>query len=49
MKGRIEATDKVEITSEAYFSGDIKSKSISVEKGAYFDALVNLGSKPLKT
>ena len=49
MKGRIEATDKVEITSEAYFTGNIKSKSISVEKGAYFDALVNLWSKPLKT
>jgi cytoskeletal protein CcmA (bactofilin family) len=49
MNGRIEATDKVEITSEAYFSGNIKSKSISVEKGAWFDALVNLGSKPPKT
>jgi cytoskeletal protein CcmA (bactofilin family) len=49
MKGRIESAEKVEITSEAYFSGDIKSKSISVEKGAYFDALVNLRSQPSKT
>ena len=43
MKGEIQATGKVEITREAKFSGKIKCKSISVEKGAYFDALVNLG------
>jgi cytoskeletal protein CcmA (bactofilin family) len=49
MKGRIDAKEKVEITTEAYFSGEIKSKSISVEKGAYFDALVDLGRKPSKT
>jgi cytoskeletal protein CcmA (bactofilin family) len=49
MKGRIEAKEKVEITAEAYFSGNIKSKSISVEKGAYFDALVDLGRKPAQT
>ena len=49
MKGKIEAQGKVEITAEAYFSGNIKSKSISVEKGAYFDALVDLGRKPSKT
>ena len=49
MKGKIEAQEKVEITTEAYFSGNIKSKSISVEKGAYFDALVDLGRKPSKT
>ena len=46
MQGKITAEEKVEITTEAYFSGNIKSKSISVEKGAYFDALVDLGSKP---
>lgn len=45
MKGKINAEEKVEITAEAYFSGGIKSKSISVEKGAYFDAVVNLGRK----
>jgi len=49
MKGQIEANEKVEITSAAHFSGEIKSKSIAVEKGAYFDALVDLGRKPLKT
>ena len=49
MKGKIKARAKVEITTEAYFSGKIKSKSISVEKGAYFDALVDLGGKPSKT
>ncbi len=43
MKGDIIATGKVEITKEAKFSGKIKSKSISVEQGAYFDASVELG------
>ena len=43
MRGEINATGKVEITQEADFSGKIKSKSISVEKGAYFEASVNLG------
>ena len=45
MKGEIKAGGKVEITKEADFSGKIKSKSISVEKGASFDASVNLGRK----
>ena len=44
MRGDIKATGKVEITTEANFSGKIKSKSISVEHGAYFDASVELGS-----
>jgi len=43
MRGDIKATGKVEITTEANFSGKIKSKSISVEHGAYFDASVELG------
>ena len=43
MRGDIKATGKVEITTEANFSGKIKSKSISVEPGAYFDASVELG------
>ena len=42
MKGEIKAKEKVEITKEAHFSGKIISKSISVEKGAYFDAYVDL-------
>ncbi len=45
MKGDIVATGKVEITKEANYSGKIKSKGISVEQGAYFDAYVNLGEK----
>jgi cytoskeletal protein CcmA (bactofilin family) len=45
MKGEIKATGRVEITREAKFSGKIKCKSISVEKGAYFDADVDLGRK----
>jgi cytoskeletal protein CcmA (bactofilin family) len=45
MKGEIIATGKVEITREAKFSGKIKCKSISVEKGAYFDALASLGQE----
>ena len=43
MKGDIKATGKVEITKEAHYSGKIKSKGISVEEGAFFDAHVNLG------
>ena len=43
MRGDIKATGKVEITKEANFSGKLKSKSISVEHGAYFDASVELG------
>ena len=43
MKGEIQAKGIVEITKEADFSGKIKSKGISVESGAYFDASVELG------
>jgi cytoskeletal protein CcmA (bactofilin family) len=49
MKGEIKAEGKVEITKEAKFSGKIESKSISVENGAYFDAIVNLGQKSPET
>lgn len=43
MRGEINATGSVEITQEANFSGVIRSKGISVAKGAYFDASVELG------
>ena len=43
MRGEINAKGKVEITKEADFSGIIRSKGISVEKGAFFDASVELG------
>jgi cytoskeletal protein CcmA (bactofilin family) len=46
MKGDIIASGTVEIANEAHFSGNIKSNGISVEQGAYFDALVNLGRIP---
>ena len=49
MKGDIVATGKVEITKEANYSGNIKSKGISVEQGAYFDAYVDLGQKQSET
>ena len=49
MKGDINATGKVEITREANFTGDIKSKSISVEQGAYFNASVKLGRESAET
>ena len=43
MRGEINAKGTVEITQGANFSGIIKSKGISVESGAFFDALVELG------
>ena len=43
MRGEINAKGTVEITKEADFSGIIRSKDISVEKGAFFDASVELG------
>jgi cytoskeletal protein CcmA (bactofilin family) len=49
MDGEIKANEKVEITREANFSGKIQSKSISVENGAYFDAIVNLDQKSTGT
>ena len=45
MQGEIIATGKVEITREAKFSGKITGKSVTVEKGAHFDADVNLGQQ----
>ena len=49
MKGEIKAKGKVEITKEANFSGKIKSKSISVEGGACFNASVNSNPKSAGT
>ena len=43
MRGEINAKGSVEITQEANFSGIIRSKGISVESGAFSDALVELG------
>ena len=49
MNGDILASGKVEITREANFTGNIRSKSISVEKGAYFNASVKLGRESPET
>ncbi len=49
MRGEINAKGKVEITKKADFSGIIRSKGISVEKGAFFDASVELGRGLPKT
>jgi cytoskeletal protein CcmA (bactofilin family) len=40
--GNINATGKVKITKEADFNGEIKSKTISVEDGAYLKAVIEL-------
>ena len=48
MQGDIIATGKVEIAREAKFSGKITGKSVTVEKGAHFDADVNLGQQSPK-
>ncbi len=45
MQGKINATGKVEITQEAHYSGEIISKGIFVEQGAYFDASTKLGQE----
>jgi len=42
MQGNIKALDKVEITKEAEFNGEIKAKRISVEDGAYLKAAIEL-------
>ena len=48
MRGEINAKGTVEITQEANFSGIIRSKGISVESGAFFDASVESGRRSLK-
>ena len=49
MRGMINADGKVEITQEANYSGKIICKNIFVEKGAYFDASVELGRESVKS
>ena len=45
-KGNIECHEKVEITREADFYGEIKAKSISVEDGAYIKGVIELNREP---
>lgn len=46
MIGNIKTQGKVEITKEADFMGDIRSKNISVEDGAYFKGSIELDREP---
>ena len=44
--GNINAAEKVKITKEADFNGEIMAKSISVEDGAYLKAVIELKREP---
>jgi cytoskeletal protein CcmA (bactofilin family) len=46
--GNINAAEKVKITKEADFNGEITAKSISVEDGAYLKAVIELKREPHK-
>ena len=46
MIGNIKTQGKVAITKEADFIGDIRTKSISVEDGAYFKGSIELDKEP---
>jgi len=48
LSGNIKALDKVEITREADFEGEVKAKRISVEDGAYLKAVIELEKEPGK-
>lgn len=48
LSGNIKALDKVEITKEADFDGEVKAKRISVEDGAYLKAVIELEKEPDK-
>jgi cytoskeletal protein CcmA (bactofilin family) len=42
LKGNIKALDRVDITKDADFNGEIKAKRISVEDGAYLKAVIEV-------
>jgi cytoskeletal protein CcmA (bactofilin family) len=46
LMGNVNVREKVRITKEADFSGDIKAKSISIEDGAYFKGSIELQRAP---
>jgi len=46
LNGNIFALDKVTITKDADFNGEIKAKRISVEDGAYLKAVIELVKEP---
>ncbi len=45
-KGNIRSHEKVDITREADFYGEIRAKSISVEDGAYIKGVIELDREP---
>jgi cytoskeletal protein CcmA (bactofilin family) len=49
LAGNVNATGRVEITREADFNGEIKTRSISVEDGAYLKAVIEMDREPLKS
>jgi cytoskeletal protein CcmA (bactofilin family) len=46
MNGSIKAQNKIRITKEADFIGEIRAKSIAVEDGAYFKGSIELEREP---
>ena len=48
LSGKIDASDKVSISKEAEFTGDIHAKRISIEDGAYLKAVVELEKQSRK-
>ena len=46
MIGNIKTQDRVKITKDADFVGDIRAKNISVEDGAYFKGSIELDKEP---
>jgi len=46
LKGNIKAIDKVEITKDADFNGEIKARRISVEDGACLKAVIDVEREP---
>jgi cytoskeletal protein CcmA (bactofilin family) len=46
MNGSVKAQDKIRITKEADFIGEIRAKSIAVEDGAYFKGSIELEREP---
>ena len=45
-KGNIKSHEKVDISREADFYGEIKAKSISIEDGAYIKGVIELDREP---
>ena len=49
MDGEINAKGRVEIAREANFSGKIQCKSLTVESGAFLDAIISMDQKSTGT